>query len=227
MYLKEAAHRTIYNSIETLLDNLTVRLFENWIVIVGPLLSIPLVYLTGVFRDRATRPLILFVAAIAGLNLFQMVLYPFHLSPVLPAVYMIVAAGLIHMPARRIAFATALPLCLILTGAMKQDAKALDLDLSYWEAPAEPHGESRAEITEWLSRRPGKHLVVVHYEPWHDPDQEWVYNGADIDGSRIVWAQSLNPSADRELIRYFRDREIWLLNADTRVPHVVVYQGEK
>jgi len=223
MYLKEVNHRSIYKSVDALLDNLTTRLFENWIVLIGPLLTIPLLYLSGVLRDKKIRPLVLFIVLIAILNLFQMVLYPFHLGPIVGAIFAIVTAGVMQLSrqAKSIRFAAALPLFLILIGVMKQEARALDLPLSYWEVTAEPHGEPRAEITEWLSRRQAKQLVMVHYAPWHNPDQEWVYNGADIDGSKIVWARALGPEEDAALEKYFSGREIWSLNADVLPAHLV------
>jgi hypothetical protein len=228
MYFKEVNHRRIYDSPEALLDNLITRVFENWIVLIGPLLTIPLLYLPKVFRDKNARPLILFVALIAFLNLFQMVLYPFHLGPVVPALFTIVAACLMQMPGQNsIRFAAVLPLCLVLIGMMKVEAHALNLRLSYWEAPGEPHGEPRAELQEWLARRPAKQLVIVHYEDGHNPDQEWVYNRADIDGSKVVWARDLGPDADRELVKYFAGREIWRLNADMRPAHVTAYGTTK
>jgi hypothetical protein len=57
--------------------------------------------------------------------------------------------------------------------------------------------------------------VIVHYSSKHSPDQEWVYNGADIDHSKVVWAREMDPKSDAQLIAYFKDREVWLLNADS------------
>ena len=42
-----------------------------------------------------------------------------------------------------------------------------------------------------LEATPGKHLVIVHSAPEHFADHEWVYNDADIDGSKIVWASEI------------------------------------
>jgi hypothetical protein len=117
------------------------------------------------------------------------------------------------------------PVCLVLVGAMKQTADALDLHLAYWEKAVELHHDARAYIAEWLAQRPGKQLVVVRYAWSHHPNQEWVYNGADIDDSKIVWAREVDRQQDAELLRYFKDREAWLLEADVYPQRVVRYPG--
>jgi len=57
-------------------------------------------------------------------------------------------------------------------------------------------------------------LVLVSYGKNHDLYQEFVYNRADIDHSRIVWARSLGANLDRKLIKYFPHRKVWLLEDD-------------
>jgi hypothetical protein len=79
-------------------------------------------------------------------------------------------------------------------------------------------GEERDSITRWLASQPGGHLVLVRYGPGHDPNAEWVYNAADIDRSRVVWAQEMGPRADAELLHYYSDRRVWLLDADAVPP---------
>jgi len=50
-----------------------------------------------------------------------------------------------------------------------------------------------------------------------------VYNEADIDGSKVVWARDMSPEENEELIRYFRDRQVWLLEADETPPKLSLY----
>src|SRR5690242_14219320 len=74
MYRRELANRDRYNSPMNILDNLNTRVYENWCFFVGPVLTAPFLLILWVFRDRRTRPLIVFLSLVAFLNLFQLVL---------------------------------------------------------------------------------------------------------------------------------------------------------
>lgn len=231
MYKLELQRRDIYTDPVKFLGDMNTRLFDNWTFFIGPALTMPLILLPWVFRDRRTRVLILFLAIIAVLNLFQLVLYPYHLAPVAAVIFTIVAQGLRHIyvslsrisSRRAIYFALLLPFCLILVGAMKQEAAYLDIPLAYWERAYEAQRDTRAYIEAWLSARSRKQLVIVRYAPGHSPSQEWVYNGADIDNGKVVWAREMDAESDAQLLAYFPDREAWLLEADVYPQRVVPY----
>ena len=62
--------------------------------------------------------------------------------------------------------------------------------------------------------------MLVRYAPKHSIHEEWVYNRADIDVSSIVWAREMNPLQDAELLDYFHDRRVWVLDADASPPRL-------
>src|SRR5262249_24302698 len=74
--------------------------------------------------------------------------------------------------------------------------------------------ESRAEATRKLQAIPGKHLVFVRYSQHHFVHDEWVFSGADIESSKIVWARELGAGQNQKLMEHFTDRRIWLVEAD-------------
>ena len=234
MYRKEIAHHNIYSSWNWFVDSLDIRAFENWSFFCGPVLTLPLLLLPRVFLDRRTRPLVVILAVMLGLNLFQMVLYPYHLGPLVPVIFAIIAQGARHIyvllsrtrPARGMAFAMLLPLCVAAASTLKLTAADLAIPVSYWEHAAELHRDARAALQTWLAHRPRKQLVIVHYSSHHSPDQEWVYNGADIDHSQVVWAREMDEKSDAQLIGYFKDREVWLLNADSYPQRVRPYAAD-
>ncbi|HWG21497.1 MAG TPA: hypothetical protein VG225_13285 [Terracidiphilus sp.] len=77
-------------------------------------------------------------------------------------------------------------------------------------------GTQRAAITAQLERIPGNHMVFVRYAPQHDSINEWVYNAADIDRSRVIWAQEMDPGSNADLVRHYSDRDVWLVQPDVQ-----------
>jgi hypothetical protein len=84
-------------------------------------------------------------------------------------------------------------------------------DLLWWTCTGDP---SRVAIVEQLLATPEKHLIIVRYSDDHNIHDEWVYNGADIDGSKIIWARELDEDQNAKLIEYFKGRHIWLVEPD-------------
>ena len=75
----------------------------------------------------------------------------------------------------------------------------------------------RAAMEEQIAALPGRHLMIV--EPRSLTD--WVWNGAEIDAQRIVWARTDGPEADLELRRYYQDRQVWRVRLDVDPPVLV------
>jgi hypothetical protein len=93
---------------------------------------------------------------------------------------------------------------------------------AWYQQGLEPFGRTR--IKHELELLPGKHLVLVCYEPEHEAFKEWVYNDANIDDAKIVWARDMNTEENQELVNYFKDRQVWRLDADARPPQLSLWQ---
>jgi len=90
--------------------------------------------------------------------------------------------------------------------------------------PAYPRGNlDRARFLRTLETLPGQQLVLVRYAKDHIPEHDWVYNAADIDASRVVWAWDMDEQSNRELLQYFKNRRVWLVEPDTFPPRLAPY----
>jgi hypothetical protein len=81
-------------------------------------------------------------------------------------------------------------------------------------APSQPFYATldRPRIAHLLLRQSGRQLCLVRYATRDPgPDQDWLYNRADLADARIVWARSLSNASDRALIAAFPGRHVWLL----------------
>ncbi len=72
--------------------------------------------------------------------------------------------------------------------------------------------EDRGSLS--VGRLPDARLVFVRCGLEHYALAEWVYNEADIDAAKVVWAHDMGAAANGELMRYFRDRQAWVVEAD-------------
>lgn len=83
-----------------------------------------------------------------------------------------------------------------------------------WTTNSQAFGFRRAQLLHQLAERNGQQLVVVRYP---DPNAcviyEWVYNGADPDSQKVVFAHDRGPVEDRALFDYYKARTKWLLIA--------------
>jgi hypothetical protein len=91
----------------------------------------------------------------------------------------------------------------------------------------EPLGLPRARVLAKLESYPGPQLAIVRYAPNHAPFDDWVYNAADIDKSRVVWARERETGNSLELLRYFGDRGVWLVEPDCKPPKISPYPLER
>ena len=85
-----------------------------------------------------------------------------------------------------------------------------------WDGLNHQNPERRIAVNRRLASMPGKLLVFVRYSPQHIFQDEWVYNEADLDAARVVWARDLGPEENRKLQAYYPDRKILLFQPDAR-----------
>ncbi len=63
--------------------------------------------------------------------------------------------------------------------------RSLLMPLESWDYINYGDPQGRLAVRDRLAREPGRKLVFVHYAPGHR-FEEWVQNGADIDGSPVI-----------------------------------------
>lgn len=191
---------------------------------IGSVLWIPLLWLPFAFQDRRIRFLIIqFTVCAAGL-LCVYWFNPHYAAPIAATSFAISMQCMRHLRRWEIkgrpigVFVTRMLVLLVI----------LRVAVYVYRPPAmkEAWSWSRMRISTELRRRPGPQLVLVHYSAGHNPHDEWVYNLADIDRSKIVWARQI-PGVDlKPLLDYFPDRQVWLLDADAVPPRLRPFDRE-
>lgn len=138
-----------------------------------------------------------------------------YLAPVYPLFFLLVIQSIRHMRIvvrrrafLRVAFAGSLMLgwgTLLHDGAIAHAGPPVR---SEWT-------RERAELVDPLEQDAERHLVLVRPAPGEPFQRQWVYNPAEIDAAKVVWAYDeripLTP-----LLQYFEDRRHWLLDMGRR-----------
>ena len=190
-----------------------------------PQLMVSLLALGRVLRDRRVRFLMVQTALVfLSFLLVRARFNPHYTGPVVGGVFALLTQGMRHI--RRweswdrpvgIGITRAVVLFAVLLAPFNLD------DKSRFAKP-DPM-QFRVQFTNQLEAMPGKQLVIVQYSPQHSVFREWVYNGADIDGSKVIWAREIPGVSLQPLLDYFRGRQVWLAQPDSSPPRLSRYDS--
>jgi hypothetical protein len=168
------------------------------------------------FRDRRMRLLVVTLfLCLAGV--FAVIWSaPHYAAPVTCVIYALLAQSVRHLrimkwKARTVGVALSRALVVLLVLSTGVSIARRSCDPLWWTCTGDP---SRVAVGKQLLATPGKHLIMVRYSDDHNIHDEWVYNGADIDGSKVLWARELDAEQNAKLFAYFKDRQIWLVEPD-------------
>ena len=191
----------------------------------GPALLLPLLMFPRTLGDRRIRFLVAAGAVgLVGLAV-EVFFIPHYAAPLTAINLALVIQALRHLRVWRwdsrpagASLVRALPLVYAGALAIRLLAPTLGLPLTetnLWWARLLPseRGLERARLLARLQQTPGQHLVIVRYRPEYDPgtQTEWVYNRADIDRAKVIWARDMGDADNARLLDYYRHRHAWLL----------------
>jgi hypothetical protein len=196
----------------------------SWRFYIGFLYSVPLI--VALF-DKKARLLFALLAAFFLIALAPQVWHnPHYAAPATGLIFLLVTLGMQKIRSWR--FGQWLTRTLMLASiifmiriAGVYPANNAGSRWSGW-AKQEANGFDRSAIVQRLGPAQ-RHLVIVRYALGHDSNREWVYNDADIDAARVVWARDKGPSDNGDLLQHFKERQIWLLEPDLAPPRLVPY----
>jgi len=229
---------TLFHTVPGFLTQNLMKPVHAVLFFAGVALFPPLIMLRRVLLDRRTRFLVLASLLLMAGMFIEIVLLPHYLAPFTVAFYAIGLQCMRHLrvwsPGGRpvgAAVVRALVVTCIAMAALRAWAEPLNLELANWPpgawtanwyGPGEL-GAPRARVLADLERLPGKQLVIVRYSSDHNPVWEWVYNAADIDSAKVIWARDMDNAANSELIRHYADRKVWLVQPDSQPVAVMPY----
>jgi len=202
----------------------------------GPALLLPLVAFPRAALSRGIRVPVLIAAAVLAAVLTEIWVFPHYLSPITCVIYAMVVEAIRRLrawaPGGRqsgLLLSRAVPVTCMLTVVAVAAARLFGLNpatASGLEFVSPSWGlRDRAALLSRLEQLPGRHLAVVRYSADHNIHREWVYNDADIDAAKVVWAREIDTASDRRLLSYFSDRRVWLVEPDSSPVRISNYSA--
>jgi hypothetical protein len=214
--------RDAHNSVSTaegFLRGLVSRARSGWRFYLAGSLSLPLLFVPWIVRDRRTRLLAIACCTVFVAASFEPLFQVRHLAPVACAIFALAVQGLRHL--HKLGWrgapvgATLVWLLVCIRVAMAGAPGALEDPYR----SRQPY-TTRGTILRKLRPLAGKHLIFVRYGPTHNFHSPAIYNDADIDASPVVWARELDPASDAALRRHYRNRRVWLFEPDADPPRL-------
>jgi hypothetical protein len=193
----------------------------------GRALVLPLALSLLLVRLRRVRAAMTIGVIVAIGFLLQRWGQPHYLSPATGVILILAVFGLrlihaVEIRGRPVGTAMVLSIAGITVLASALDLKQAILTNS---EPSQAISEmgSRRQVEALLNRDPADHVVIVRYSDDHNPNQEEVYNGPEIDRQKIIWAFDRGLVENRALLRYYVGRKFWLWQPDPPSPRLDPY----
>ena len=204
-----------------------------WLFFIGPALTLPLLMLVPLAPygfsfssiGSRTRLLLLVCFSVYGGMLLTIFYIPHYTAPATAAQYALILRAMRHLRLWRVrdrpvglfmvrAVPTICFLMLLLRAAAPLPGIPVPQENPFtWCSPHRGNLD-RARVLAELKATPENHLVLVRYNPGHRLTNEWVYNEADIDHAKVVWAHDMSAAENQEVLAYFRGRQVWTVDAD-------------
>jgi hypothetical protein len=191
-----------------ILSKVTTYFITPWYVV--PVLIVPVL----LFKDRDALLGCCILASGIALSGFYPFFFPHYIAAYACVIFFLIVRGLMalyHWSFRDKPVGQFLAVFLMFGGA------TLCLRIvppTVLQGTSEPL-QLRTQVQKRLEKMGGRHVVFVRYGTHHNFDHEWVYNSADIDASPVVWCRIMGPNDDREVVKYYKDRQIWVVDADS------------
>jgi hypothetical protein len=214
----ELEHFMAAKTLAGFLDTVGTKIAMTWTFFFGTVLMAPFIMLCRVFRDRRTR-ILLGTGVVFGLGMLpNAFMAPHYAAPVAGLLFALLVQSMRHL---RHWTPGGQPVGETLMRALPVLSVILCMVQLAMVPPVSNAGLAKANVQRQLTSLPGSQLALVRYAASHKPlDVEWVYNAADIDSARVVWAREMSDTEDRELIDYFKDRNVWIVEPDYSPPRV-------
>jgi hypothetical protein len=216
-------NRTLHGYLRRAAD----KIVSWWQLYLGVALTLSLLALPWAVRRSKTRlPALILICMLIGISV-QTWTFPHYFAPATAVLYLMVVQCLRHLSLWRFrarpvgrALVSIIPLTISALIVLRVVAVVAHAPLE----PRWPRGNlERAKVVRELESMPGQHLVLVRYSPNHNVDWEWVWNDAEIDQAKIVWARDMGDTKNRELLDYFSGRRVWQINGDDAIPKPETY----
>ena len=204
----EAANGRVFATWESGLRYTWSKLSVWRIKLLGPLLTIPLLF--GMWRDR--RFGVALVCGLAGFGAHQFFTVHYF-APMLGLQWVLTMRGWSGLAASKhgARFVLWIGLGCVISSLWPYNGNDSERT---WGCCTAPGNVRRASFVQELEAKGGRHLVIVSYKATHNIHEEWVYNRAEIDSSTIVWARAMSEAEDARLIDAYKDRAVWRINPD-------------
>lgn len=211
------------------------RLLGMWSVVLGPVLSLALIasFTSVFFVAFSSRQVAGVRLSITSLGVFlagalsTQYLQPHYIAPFVGALWLLVLNGLgtIGLAIRRldlgrIGLLRGWLLVAVLFGAVVVERVVRD-DAYLAIAVVRGVSRNRPGVEDFLRRQGGRHLALVEYGEGADFHDEWVYNGAELEEEDVLWARSMSPEKDRQLIEHYSDRRAWRVKIGVADPRAI------